>query len=64
MKTSGAKFTEMLSKYLRDEMGFTKAKVNDEIYFRISADGTHYEYLCTYIDDLLFAVDDPELFLK
>ena len=23
-----------------------------------------YEYLCTYIDDLLFAVDDPELFLK
>ena len=34
------------------------------IYFRISTDGIHYEYLCTYIDDLLFAVDDPELFLK
>ena len=53
----------MLSRYLIDECGFTKAKVDDEIYYRVSKDGTHYEYLCTYIDDLLFAVDDPEMFL-
>lgn len=65
LKTSDARFTEIISKYLIEEMGFTKAEVNDEIYFRIIADGTHYEYFCTYIDDLvLFVVDDPELFLK
>ena len=44
-------------------MDFVKAKVEDEIYMRKSADGTHWEYLCTYIDDLLFAVDDPDLFI-
>ena len=53
----------MLSQYLINECGFTKAKVDDEIYYRISNDGMHYEYLCTDIDDLLFAVDDPVLLL-
>ena len=64
LKTSGARFIEMLSQYLTEECEFTKAKVDDEIYYCVSKDSTHYEYLCTYIDDLMFAVDDPVLFIE
>lgn len=52
----------MLSQYLTKEYKFTKAKVDDEIYYRVSKYWTHYEYLYTYIDNGLFAVDDPVLF--
>ena len=34
LKTSGAWFTELLRKFLEDELGFKKAKVEDEIYMR------------------------------
>ena len=49
LKTSVARFTELLRKFLEEELGFKKAKVEDEIYMRKSADGTHWEYLCTYM---------------
>ena len=32
LKISGAWFTELLRKFLEDELGFKKAKVEDEIY--------------------------------
>ena len=54
LKTSGARVTEMLSQYLTKECGSTKAKVDDEIYYDVSKNGTHYKYLCTYIDYLFF----------
>lgn len=54
----------MLSQYLTKECRFTKGKVDDENYYCVKKDRNHYEYLYTYNDDILYAVDDPVLFLE
>jgi len=57
LASSGARFHEHLSDTLR-KMGFTPSKADSDLWLRDL--GTHYEYLGTYVDDLLIASKDPE----
>jgi hypothetical protein len=43
--------------------GFTPCKLETEIWMRKNKEGTHYEYVGVYVDNLVLAMDDPEGFL-
>ncbi len=50
LKTSSARFHEKLSRKLR-EMGFKPSKTDFDLW--IKPKGNHYEYVATYVDDIL-----------
>ena len=41
-------------------MGWTAFKWEPNIWMQVRKIGNHYQYLAVYVDDLAFAVDDPE----
>ena len=43
--------------------GFTPCKLEPEIGMRKNKEGTHYEYMGVYVDDLTLAMEDPQGFL-
>ena len=55
-RTSGNRFAEKLADDLLDA-GFFQCKFDNAIWMRDCGD--HYEYLCTWVDDLLFASRNP-----
>lgn len=55
-RTGGNRFAEKLADDLRD-MNLFQSQVDPAIWMRDCGD--HYEYLCTWVDDLLFASKDP-----
>ena len=57
MKTAAASFHEHLSEKLRD-LGFIPSKAEPNLWFRDMKD--HYEYIATYVDDLMIASKDPQ----
>jgi len=59
LRDSGARFHERLSEVLSKE-GFVPSKADRDLWMKDC--GTHYEYICTYVDDLLFVGKDPEAF--
>ena len=56
LKTSSARFHENLSHRLR-VMGFTPCKGDFDLWYKDKGD--HYEYLATYVDDVLVFSKDP-----
>eukprot|EP00978_Attheya_sp_CCMP212_P015199 scaffold39151_cov46-Attheya_sp.AAC.1 len=56
LRTSGARFHEHLSAKLRT-LGFVPSKADDDLGIRAQAD--HYEFIATYVDDLLVFSCDP-----
>ena len=52
----GNRFAEKLADDLRD-MGFFQSQVDSAIWMRDCGD--HYEYLCAWVDDILFASKNP-----
>ena len=50
LKTSAARFHESLSSKLR-QMGFHPSKADFDLWMK--KQGDHYEYIATYVDDLL-----------
>ncbi len=56
LKSSPARFHERLSQRLR-EMGFRPSKADFDLWMR--SKGDHYEYLATYVDDLLVFSREP-----
>ena len=50
LRSSAARFHEHLAKSIRD-LGFLPSKADPDLY--ICDCGTHYEYLATYVDDIL-----------
>ena len=56
LKTSAARFHESLSAKLRS-MGFRPCKADFDFWYRPKDD--HYEYLATYVDDILAFSKDP-----
>jgi hypothetical protein len=42
------------------EIGFTPCKAEPDIWIRLSNDGTHYEYVAVYVDDLMIAMKTPQ----
>ena len=56
LKTSGARFHERLAAKLR-QMGFRPSKTDFDLWIRPRRD--HYEYLATYVDDILVFSKNP-----
>ena len=59
LRDSGSRFHERLSEVLHKE-GFVPSKADRDLWMKDC--GTHYEYICTYVDDLLGAMKDPAAF--
>ena len=60
LQFSGKMFGELVFEIL-SELGFTPSKAEPQIWMR-EANGK-YEYVATYVDDLLLAMDDPKSFI-
>ncbi len=63
LRSSGVRWYKRFSRVMKAE-GFIPCKLEPEIWMRPSDDGTHYEYVAVYVDDLALAMDDPETFLN
>ena len=59
LRTSGKRWFEKLSACLRD-MGFVPCRADTSIWMRLAKDGKSYEYIATYVDDLLIAMKNPQ----
>ena len=60
-RTGGNRFAEKLADDLMD-MDFFQSKFDPAIWMRDCGD--HYEYLCTWVDDLIFASRNPMWLMK
>ena len=60
LQFSGKMFGELVFEIL-SELGFTPSKAEPKVWMR-EANGK-YEYVATYVDDLLLAMDDPKSFI-
>jgi hypothetical protein len=60
LKTSAARFHEHLSESLL-RLGFKKTKHDPDLWMDKSS---HYEYLATYVDDILIRSKDPMAVIK
>ena len=61
LKTAAARFHEHLSQKLR-KMGFRPSKAEPNLWYKDM--GTHYEYIATYVDDLMIASKNPQQIIK
>ena len=43
-------------------MGFKPSKADPDIWMKSSKDGSHYEYIAVYVDDLAICMKDPKSF--
>ena len=60
LRSSGARWHERLSDVLKKE-GFTSCRAEPDIWMR--RNGDQYEYVAVYVDDLAFALKDPQAFI-
>ena len=42
------------------DMGFKPSKADPDIWMKLSKDGSHYEYIAVYVDDLAICMKDPK----
>jgi hypothetical protein len=61
LRSSGARFHDKLSDTLR-EMGYSPCKADPDVWLKDC--GTHYEYVCVYVDDLMVMAKDPDEFFR
>ena len=59
LRTSGKRWAEKLADCLR-QLDFAQCKADPSIWMRLSKDKKSYEYIATYVDDLLLAMQQPE----
>jgi len=60
LRTSGARWHEHFADTLRD-LGFTPCKADPDVWMKNC--GSHYEYICVYVDDLAIAMRNPQEFI-
>ncbi len=60
LRTSGARWHEHFADILRD-LGFTPCKADPDVWMKNC--GTHYKYICVYVDDLAIAMRNPQEFI-
>ena len=61
LRSSGARFHDKFADTLCD-MGFKPSLCDPDVWYRDAGDC--YEYVCTYVDDLLVAMKNPSAFMK
>ncbi len=59
LRTSGAHFHELLC-HRMEQLGFSLSKADSDIWMRDC--GTHYDYACTWVDDILYSGKEPQVF--
>jgi hypothetical protein len=59
LRTSGARFHEKLADTFRD-FNFKPSYADPDVWIKDC--GTYYEYICTYVDDLMCSMKDPKAF--
>ena len=60
LRSSGARWHDQLSDVLRKE-GFSPCRAEPDIWMR--QNGEQYEYIAVYVDDIAFALKDPQPFI-
>ena len=63
LRSSGARWHERCADCLRD-LGFTPSKAEPDIWMRPTKDGTRYEYVAVYVDDMALVMEDPKGFVE
>ena len=63
LRSSGLRWHQRFAQVLK-ELGFKPCKAEPDVWMRVTKDGRCYEYIAVYVDDLMFAMDDPEAFEK
>ena len=58
-RSGGACWHDKLFDILQ-QMDFKPPKADPDIWMRSSKDGTHYEYIAVYVDDLAICMKDPQ----
>jgi hypothetical protein len=59
LRTSGARWHDRFADTLKD-MNFNQCKADPDVWFKSMK--THYEYVCVYVDDIMFVGKDPQSF--
>ena len=63
LKTSGARYREHFADFIRDpKRGWFQSRAHPDIWMKDMK--THWEYVCTYVDDLMVMSKDPEAFME
>ena len=60
-RSGGACWHDKFFDILHD-MGFKPSKADPDIWMKSSKDGSHYEYIALYVDDLAICMKDPKSF--
>ena len=60
-RSGGACWHDKFFDILHD-MGFKPSKADPDIWMKSSKDGSHYEYIAVYVDDLAICMKDPTSF--
>jgi len=63
LSASGADWHRHFSNSLRS-YGFEPTRYDKDVWIRLSEDKTHYEYICTYVDDFMIASKQPEAIME
>ena len=61
LKTSGARYREHFADYLRSK-GWFQSRADPDIWMKDMK--THWEFICTYVDDLLIMSKKPQIFMN
>ena len=48
--------------HILQQMDFKPSRAEPDIWMKLSKDGTHYEYIAIYVDDLAICMQDPQAF--
>jgi hypothetical protein len=62
LRTSGLRWHQRFSACLERE-GFKPCKAEPDIWMRAHSSGGFYEYVAVYVDDLAFAMEEPQVFV-
>ena len=62
LRSSGLRWHQRFAAVLK-ELGFEPCKAEPDIWLRASEDGSHYEYVAVYVDDLMIAMKNPQAFV-
>ena len=61
--TSSMRYRHSFSDKL-EELGYKPTYADPDVWYKAAQDGTCYEYVCVYVDDLMVLAKDPEAFFN
>ena len=62
LSTSARQWSKRLGDSLRG-MGFKPSRCDPDLWLKLKDDGSGYEYMATYVDDIIIVADKPEKYL-